>query len=240
MPAQATDGELRRALLALWLEPWRGAHISWCGTGVWPAWLDWALLNRPELLPGLWADWCHAVGTKPGSGLVPWLESGAPLEGVWRDVARLGALSADGLLRVLVMCGAVSVFSRPDGGVLWVESQAQRHQAIDDDMWRQCVLAGWRLSRLYRMAPAEGPADALTCSAAYIHQGVRMLLAGAHAHWGDVWALVWPHWRWRLAPAWVHGVGIDVEHMGEAPQVCLDSRGFARVWDQFIAREEGL
>jgi hypothetical protein len=240
MPSSATDGELRRALLALWVEPWRSADVSWCGTGAWPAWLDWVLLNRPELLPGLWTDWCHAVGSQPESGLVPWLESGAPVEGAWRDVARLGALSADGLLRVLLMCGAVSVFSRSDGGMLWVKSQAHPHDGVDSDMWRQCALAGWRVSRVYRVAPAEGSADSLACSAAFIGQGLRILLAGAHAHWGDVWALVWPHWRWRLAPAWTHSVGLAMEHTGDAPRMCLDSSGFLRVWAQVMAREEGL
>jgi hypothetical protein len=238
MLAQTRDPMLRRALLGLWVEPWRAADLKWCGTGVWPAWLDWVLQQRPELLPGLWADWCDAAGTVPGEGLEHWLELGAPLEGAWGDVARLSSLSSDGLVRVLAMCGAVSVFSRSDGGALWVESRAHLSRQ-QDEAWRQCLLAAWRLSRLYRLTPAEGPGCSLLSVAAYVQQGVRVLLSGARTEWREVWALVWPHWRWRLAPAWAEAVGVDVRQAWQVPVLSWDAGAFSRVWAQAIAREDG-
>lgn len=236
MPPQNSDLTLRRALLGLWVEPWRTADLAWCGTGVWPAWLDWALQQRPELLPGLWAEWCDAVGTVPGAGLERWLESGATLEGSWRDVALLSSLSSDRLLRALTVCGAVSVFSRTDGGALWVESQAHWDKHQDEACFR-CVLAGWRLSRLYRLTPADLPADGLLSMASYVHQGARVLLSGAHSEWGEVWELVWPHWRWRLHPAWADAVGVDVRQAGQVPVLAWDTGAFSRVWVQALARQ---
>jgi hypothetical protein len=237
MLPQTRDPILRRALLGLWVEPWRAADLAWCGTGVWPAWLDWVVQQSPELLPGLWADWCDAVGTAPGAGLEQWLGLGAPLEGAWRDVARLSSLSSDRLLRALAICGAVSVFSRSDGGVLWVESQANRDPQQDEACFR-CVLAGWRLSRLYRLTPAELPVERHLSMTTYVHQGVRVLLSGAHSEWHDVWALVWPHWRWRLHPAWAEAVGVDVRQAGQVPVLSWDAGAFSRVWALALAREE--
>jgi hypothetical protein len=238
MVATCRDDMLRRALLGLWVEPWREADSAWCGTGVWPAWLDWVFQNRPELLSGLWADWCDAVGTVPGAGLEHWLNLGAPVDGVWRDVARLSSLSADGLERVLATCGAVSVFSRADAGVLWVQSQSQGREP-KNAAWRQCMMAGWRLSRLCRLAPAKGAPDGWMSQAAYVHQGVRVLLSGAYAEWREVWALVWPHWRWRLAPVWAQAVCVDVRQATQVPVMPWDSGGFSRVWAQAMLREVG-
>lgn len=239
MLAYTRDEVLRRALLSLWVEPWLCADRAWCGTSVWPASLDWMLQERPELMSGLWAYWCNAVGTVPGSGLEQWLGSGAPLDGAWGDVARLSSLSSDELLRVLVMCGAVSVFSRSDGGALWVESHAQWGQQQNKGL-QQSVMAGWRLSRLYPMTPAEGTPDSLLSTSAYVHQGVRVLLSGAHSHWREVWALVWPHWRWRLAPVWAAAVGADVRQANQVPILSWNAAGFDRVWAQAMAREQRL
>lgn len=236
MSSQTKDLILRRALLSLWAEPWRAADLAWCGSGVWPAWLDWVLQQRPELLPGLWAEWSNAVGTVPCSGLEQWVESGATLDGPWGHVALLSSLSSDRLLRALTVCGAVSAFSRTDGGALWVESQAHWDTQRDEACFR-CVLDGWRLSRLYRLAPAELPVEGFFSITSYVHQGVRVLLSGAQKEWGEAWALAWPHWRWRLHPTWANAVGVLVSQAGQVPVLSWDAGEFSRVWAQALARQ---